>query len=271
MAARVDPRHVRARHQSMHHFIANAPWDAAAVLRVARDWVLAAMVRHGPVAAWIVDDTGFPKKGQHSVGVARQYCGVLGKQDNCQVAVSVSVANDAVSLPVAYQLYLPESWARDRQRRRAGACRRLSRSSRSGRSRSSRSRGAGRGRAARARRRRCRLWRHDRVSRRAHDRGRAVCGRRQSRRPRCGRRARPRGPRSAGGPRPAADARAAHRDASPAEPRALASALPPTAWRTVTWREGTRGGDALPLRARCACGPPIATSSARRRGRKSGC
>ena len=118
MAARVDPRHARSRHQSMHHFIADAPWDAAAVLRVAREWVLAPMVRHGPVAAWIVDDIGFPKKGQHSVGVARQYCGVLGKQDNCQVVVSVSVANDAVSLPVAYQLYLPESWARDRRRRR---------------------------------------------------------------------------------------------------------------------------------------------------------
>jgi len=119
MAARVDPRHVRARHQSMHHFVADAPWDGAEVLRVARDWVLAPLLRHGPVAAWIVDDTGFPKKGQHSVGVARQYCGVLGKQDNCQVAVSVSVANEAVSLPVAYQLYLPESWASDRRRRRA--------------------------------------------------------------------------------------------------------------------------------------------------------
>ena len=107
------------RHQSMHHFIADAPWDAAAVLQVAREWVLEPMGRHGPVAAWIVDDTAFPKKGQHSVGVARQYCGVLGKQENCQVAVSVSVANDAVSLPVAYQLYLPESWARDRRRRRA--------------------------------------------------------------------------------------------------------------------------------------------------------
>lgn len=119
LAARVDPRHVQSRHQSLHHFIADAPWDPAAVLRVAREWVLEAMVRHGPVAAWIVDDTAFPKKGQHSVGVARQYCGVLGKQENCQVAVSVSVANDAVSLPVAYQLYLPETWARDRRRCRA--------------------------------------------------------------------------------------------------------------------------------------------------------
>lgn len=119
MAARVDPRHVSARHQSMHHFVASAPWEAAAVLRVARDWVLEPMTRHGPVGAWIVDDTAYPKKGRHSVGVARQYCGALGKPDNCQVAVSVSLANDAVSVPVAYRLYLPDSWARDRRRRRA--------------------------------------------------------------------------------------------------------------------------------------------------------
>jgi SRSO17 transposase len=119
MAARVDPRHVRARHQSMHHFIANAAWDDAAVLRVARETVLAALERHGPVAAWVVDDTGIPKKGRHSVGVARQYCGVLGKQDNCQVAVSVSVAHERASVPVAYRLYLPEAWAQDRRRRRA--------------------------------------------------------------------------------------------------------------------------------------------------------
>src|SRR5262249_53833535 len=91
MAARADPRHVRSRHQSVHDAVAEAPWEAAAMLRVARHWVLGPMVRHGPVAAWIVDDTAFPKKGQHSVGVARQYCGVLGKQENCQVAVSVSV------------------------------------------------------------------------------------------------------------------------------------------------------------------------------------
>ena len=119
MAARVDPRHVRARHQSMHHFVANAPWDGAALLRVARAWVLEPMARHGPVAAWIVDDTAYPKKGRHSVGVARQDCGPVGKADHCQVAVSVSLANDAVSLPVAYRLYLPESWAHDRRRRRA--------------------------------------------------------------------------------------------------------------------------------------------------------
>jgi SRSO17 transposase len=118
MAARVDPRHVRARHQSMHHFVANAPWEDATVLKVARDWVLEQMERHGAVAAWVVDDTGIPKKGRHSVGVARQYCGALGKQDNCQVAVSVTLANEAVSVPAGYRLYLPESWTEDRRRRR---------------------------------------------------------------------------------------------------------------------------------------------------------
>ena len=118
MAARVDPRHVRARHQSMHHLVANAPWEDAAMLGIARDVVLMEMDRHGPVAAWLVDDTGFPKKGQHSVGVAHQYCGALGKQANCQVAVTVTLANEAVSVPAAYQLYLPESWARDAKRRR---------------------------------------------------------------------------------------------------------------------------------------------------------
>jgi SRSO17 transposase len=118
MAARLDPRHVRARHQSLHHFVANAAWDDAAVLRVARDTVVEAMARHGPVAAGIVDDTSFPKKGRHSVGVARQYSGVLGKQDNCQVAVTLSLAHEAVSMPAAYQLYLPEAWARDAKRRR---------------------------------------------------------------------------------------------------------------------------------------------------------
>ena len=118
MAARVDPRHVRARHQSLHHFVSNAPWDEEAILRVARDYVLEQMERHGAVAGWIVDDTGIPKKGRHSVGVVRQYCGVLGKQDNCQVAVTVTMANEAVSVPAAYRLYLPEVWVNDRRRRR---------------------------------------------------------------------------------------------------------------------------------------------------------
>ncbi len=119
MAALIDPRHVGARHQSMHHFVAIAGWDDASVIRIARNVVLDAMERHGAVAGWIVDDTGIPKKGRHSVGVARQYCGVLGKQDNCQVAVSVTLAHEAVSVPAGYRLYLPESWANDKARRAA--------------------------------------------------------------------------------------------------------------------------------------------------------
>ncbi len=117
MAARIEPRRVAARHQSMHHFVASAPWDAGALLERARDHALEAFERHGPVQVWIVDDTGIPKKGTKSVGVARQYCGILGKQDNCQVAVSVSLANPTMSIPAAYRLYLPEEWAEDRARR----------------------------------------------------------------------------------------------------------------------------------------------------------
>src|SRR4029078_10521035 len=71
----------------------------------------------GPIRAWIVDDTGLPKKGKLSVGVARQYCGPLGKRDNCQVAVTLSVATEHASLPIAYRLYLPEAWAADPARR----------------------------------------------------------------------------------------------------------------------------------------------------------
>ena len=85
------------------------------MLAKVRELVLPAIERHGPIEAWIIDDTGFPKKGQHSVGVARQYCGQLGKQDNCQIAVSLSLANHAASLPIACRLYLPQDWDQDRR------------------------------------------------------------------------------------------------------------------------------------------------------------
>jgi SRSO17 transposase len=83
-----------------------------------RELVLPAMERHGPIEVWIIDDTGFPKQGKHSVGVAQQYCGQLGREGNCQVAVSLSIANHHASLPVAYRLYLPREWIKDRARRR---------------------------------------------------------------------------------------------------------------------------------------------------------
>ena len=118
MAARVEPERVQATHQSLHHLVAKADWSDEAMLTAVRSQVLPGIESHGAINAWIVDDTGFPKKGTQSVGVARQYCGQLGKQDNCQVAVSLSVANDHASLPVAYQLYLPEAWAGDQARRR---------------------------------------------------------------------------------------------------------------------------------------------------------
>ncbi len=95
MAARVDPARVGAAHQSLHHFVAKAAWDDAALLRAVRDYALPAMLERGPIRAWLVDDTGLPKKGKLSVGVARQYCGQLGKRDNCQVAVTLSVATEA--------------------------------------------------------------------------------------------------------------------------------------------------------------------------------
>jgi SRSO17 transposase len=117
MAARLAPGNVRRMHQSLHHLVADAPWNDEAVLDSALDLVLPAMLARGPAVAWVVDDTGFPKKGKHSVGVARQYCGQIGKQDNCQVAVSLSVTTETSSMPIAYRLYLPEVWANDSDRR----------------------------------------------------------------------------------------------------------------------------------------------------------
>ncbi len=118
MAAVTAPERTAARHQSLLHFVGNAGWSDEKVLAKVSEMVLPEVERHGPIEAWIIDDTGFPKQGRHSVGVTRQYCGQLGKQDNCQVAVSLSVANHHASLPVAYRLYLPKDWAKDRSRRR---------------------------------------------------------------------------------------------------------------------------------------------------------
>jgi SRSO17 transposase len=116
MAARIAPDDVGAKHQSLHHFVANAPWDEADLIAAVRTFVLPKIEERVPIRGWIIDDTGIPKKGKHSVAVARQYCGELGKQDNCQVAVTLSVASDHASLPIALRLYLPEVWANDAAR-----------------------------------------------------------------------------------------------------------------------------------------------------------
>jgi SRSO17 transposase len=118
MAAVTAPEQVSAQHQSLLHFIGEGGWSDERVLGKVRTLVLPAMERHAPIEAWIIDDTAFPKQGRHSVGVARQYCGQLGKQDNCQAVVSLSIANHRASLPVAYRLYLPKDWAADAERRR---------------------------------------------------------------------------------------------------------------------------------------------------------
>ena len=117
MAAIVAPARAAAEHQSLLHFVGQSPWSDEAMLAKVRELTAPAFESQGGIEAWIVDDTGFAKKGSHSVGVARQYCGRLGKTDNCQIAVTLSIANHHVSLPIAYRLYLPEVWAEDAERR----------------------------------------------------------------------------------------------------------------------------------------------------------
>ena len=121
IAARTDPARVSAQHQSLLHFVGSGAWSDEKVLAKISELVMPTITKHGPIEAWIIDDTGLPKKGRHSVGVKPQYCGQLGKEANCQVAVSLSIANHFASLPIGYRLYLPKEWAEDRARRdRAG-------------------------------------------------------------------------------------------------------------------------------------------------------
>ena len=122
LAAVTAPATVAAKHQSLLHFVGNAPWLDAAMLAKISELVLPAIEHSGPVEAWIIDDTGFPKKGRHSVGVTRQYCSQLGKRDTCQVAVTLSLANHHASLRIAHRLYLPADWAEDRARRGKAVC-----------------------------------------------------------------------------------------------------------------------------------------------------
>ena len=118
MAAVTAPASVSVQYQKMLHFVANSPWSDEPVLAKVREMVVPQIERHGPIKVWIIDDTSFPKQGTHSVGVAHQYCGELGKQANCQVAVTLSIANHHASLPIAYRLYLPKEWAEGAARRK---------------------------------------------------------------------------------------------------------------------------------------------------------
>jgi SRSO17 transposase len=118
IASITAPERAESQHQSLLHFVGVGNWSDDAVLGKVREMVLPKIERYGPIEAWIIDDTGLPKKGEHSVGVSHQYCGQLGKQANCQVAVTLSLANHDASLPVAYRLYLPKAWAEDDVRRR---------------------------------------------------------------------------------------------------------------------------------------------------------
>src|SRR3954468_17046363 len=145
MAARLDPGRVGAAHQSLHHFVAKAAWDDAALLGAVRDYALPAMLERGPVRAWLVDDTGLPKRGRLSVGVARQYCGRLGKREDCQVAVQPSVAHGARRPPPGTPACrsptgstCPRPGPRTRRDGRWRGCRRRSGSRPSPRSRSTR-------------------------------------------------------------------------------------------------------------------------------------
>jgi SRSO17 transposase len=121
MAAATKPAadmHVSMQHQKLQHVVANSMWSDRQVLAKVQELVVPVMTQRGPIEVWIIDDTSFPKQGKHSVGVQRQYCGQLGKQANCQVTVTLSIANHHASLPIAYQLYLPREWADDRARRK---------------------------------------------------------------------------------------------------------------------------------------------------------
>jgi SRSO17 transposase len=118
LAAHAAPDNVPAKHQSLHHFVANSGWSDGVLLERVRAWVEPHLGIEGG-AYWIIDDTGHPKCGSHSVGVARQYCGKLGKRDNCQVAVSLSLASAEGSVPLDYELYVPKDWMKDAKRRRA--------------------------------------------------------------------------------------------------------------------------------------------------------
>ena len=100
--------------QRLQQVVTSSPWSEEVLWRAIRREVIPHLE---PLEAWVVDETGWPKQGQHSVGVSHQYCGALGKQANCQVSVELVVSDGWVAAPIGGRLYLPEGWAEDRARR----------------------------------------------------------------------------------------------------------------------------------------------------------
>jgi SRSO17 transposase len=114
MAQRLGEVH----YQALHHFVATSPWDPGPVRRRLAEVLCGAL----SPTAWVVDDTGFPKDGDHSVGVQRQYSGTLGKTANCQLGVSVNAITEHASCPLDWRLFLPESWDEAAMATRRAAC-----------------------------------------------------------------------------------------------------------------------------------------------------
>jgi SRSO17 transposase len=111
-------RETQRGHDRLLHFVRKSTWSDHEVRRAAALHVTKAMQEQDPKMVWIIDDTGFPKKGSHSVGVQRQYTGTAGKITNCQVGVSLSVASRTEHVPIDFELYMPQSWLDDEKRRK---------------------------------------------------------------------------------------------------------------------------------------------------------
>lgn len=112
-----DPARVKHAHDKMLHFLARSAWDDRAVRLEGARYAIEALSQREPITAWIIDDTGFPKQGKHSVGVQRQYTGTAGKVTNCQIGVSLAVATRTEHVPLDFELYLPRCWADNPARR----------------------------------------------------------------------------------------------------------------------------------------------------------
>ncbi|MEQ8349120.1 MAG: IS701 family transposase [Sneathiellaceae bacterium] len=118
IACSVAGEDVGAMHQSLHHFISSSNWSDRKVLDVARDVALQTLAERNRPMSWVICDSGFVKKGEHTVGVAQKFCQRIGRRANCQSAVFLFMSTGDVTLPISQRLYLPESWARDAARRR---------------------------------------------------------------------------------------------------------------------------------------------------------